>query len=390
MSTERDAAARQVLIVGAGVGGLAAAHKLRRLLPAADRVVVFDQSPVHTFWPSLLWVLSGTRKPEQVCRPLAALRTQGITVITKAVTTIDAGARQVGAGGERWSGDAVVLAPGADVDPTLVPGLADEPGNFYTLAGAEAVWDKLRDLEQGRVVVLVSRVPFKCPAAPYEAAMLIDGYLRKRHRRPKVEVEVWAAEAAPMAVAGPAVSQAVIDALTERDIAYHPGEAVSAVDAASHRLVFPGGRDRSYDLLAYVPPHRAPAVVQAAGLGPPGGWVDVNHQTLETSVDNVFAVGDVTGIGLALGKPLPKAGTFAHTEGEAVAQTIAHRLTGKGQPGRFDGVGECFIEMGGSVAGFARGNFYAEPLPTVRAYRSGRHWHAAKVAFERHWWAQWW
>lgn len=381
---------RQVLIVGGGVGGLAAAHRLRRLLPAEDRVVVFDPSPVHTFWPSLLWVMSGTRRPEQVWRPLAALRAQGITVVAKAVTAIDATACQVEAGGERWAGDAVVLAPGADVDPSLVPGLAGEPGNFYTLAGAQAVWEKLQGLERGRVVVLVSRVPFKCPAAPYEAAMLIDGYLRKRHRRGQVEVEVWAAEAAPMAVAGPAVSQAVIDALSERDIAYHPGEAVSAVDAASHRLALPDGRERSYDLLAYVPPHRVPAVAEAAGLAPPGGWVGVDRHSLETSANNVFAIGDVTGIGLALGKPLPKAGTFAHSEGEAVAQTIAHRLTGKGQPARFDGVGECFIEMGGSVAGFARGNFYAEPVPTVRAYRSGRHWHAAKVAFERHWWAQWW
>jgi hypothetical protein len=26
----------------------------------------------------------------------------------------------------------------------------------------------------------------------------------------------------------------------------------------------------------------------------------------------------------------------------------------------------------------------------VHAYKAGRHWHAGKMAFERHWWAQWW
>ncbi len=84
--------------------------------------------------------------------------------------------------------------------------MAREPGNFYTVAGAQAVWDQLQTLDGGRVVVLLSRIPFKCPAAPYEAAMLIDGFLRKRHRRDQVDVEIWAAEPLPMGVAGPAVS----------------------------------------------------------------------------------------------------------------------------------------------------------------------------------------
>ena len=104
----------------------------------------------------------------------------------------------------------------------------------------------------------------------------------------------------------------------------------------------------------------------------------------------MFAIGDVTGIPLTLGKPLPKAGVFAHAQGEVVARIVADRLTGREGGARFTGEGECFVEMGRGIAGFARGNFYAEPTPQVRAYHAGRHWHLAKIAFERHWWAQWW
>lgn len=381
----------RILIAGAGVGGLSTAHRLRRLLPRTEEIVVFDQSPVHTFWPSLLWLMTGTRQAPDVVRPLAQLREAGIRVVQSPITAIVPAEKTLVTADQSWSGDALVIALGADVDSGAIPGLAEVPGNFYTVAGAQAVWQQLHDIEQGRIIVLISRVPFKCPAAPYEAAMLIDGALRKRRRRDAFEIEVWAAEAAPMAVAGPAVSQAVVDALAHRDIRYHPNHTVDRVDYAARQLIFKERQDSvPYDLLAYVPPHCVPPVVTAAGLAPLGGWVAVDRHTLETVYPNVFAIGDVTGIPLALGKPLPKAGVFAYRQGEVVAETIAARLLGRPSAETFDGQGECFIEMGQGVAGFARGNFYAEPTPTIRAYRSGRHWHAGKVAFERQWWARWW
>ncbi len=380
----------RVLIAGAGVGGLAAAHRLRRQLSDSNEIVVFDQSPVHTFWPSLLWLMTGTRQAEQVQRPLAALKERNITVINAPITALDPEGKMVVAGDAHWSGDALIIALGAALNPSAISGLAAEPGNFYSVEGADAVCNQLQRLEQGRVVVLISRVPFKCPAAPYEAAMLIDGYLRKHRRRDRVNLEVWAAEPAPMGVAGPQVSQAVIDALRDRGIAYHPNHVVTRVDPDAQRLEFSDDADLSYDLLAYVPPHRVPSVVTAAGLAPADGWVAVDRHTLETRLPNVFAIGDVIGIPLTLGKPLPKAGVFAHRQGEAVADIIVDRITGRVTRSTFDGVGECFIEMGRGIAGFARGNFYAEPAPAIHAYTPGRHWHAGKMAFERHWWAQWW
>lgn len=379
-----------ILIAGAGVGGLAAAHRLRKSLPDTDQIVVFDKESAHTFWPSLLWVMTGTRQADQISRPLADLKEHGLTIVEAPITSIDPVTRTVTAGDKSWTGDALILALGAETDSTAIPGLSEEPGNFYTIVGATAVWQHLQRLDHGRVAILISRLPFKCPAAPYEAAMLIDGYLRKRHRRNQVEVSVWAAESMPMVVAGPDVSQGVVDALTERGISYHPNQILSSVDTETRQLEFEDGTLIPYDLLAYVPPHHVPSVVAAAGLAPDSGWVPVDRHTLETSFPNVYAIGDMTGIPLTLGKPLPKAGVFAHRQGEVVANIIARRLTGRGAQSLFDGTGECFIEMGRGVAGFARGNFYAEPTPAVRPYRPGRHWHVGKVAFERHWWNQWW
>ena len=158
---------------------------------------------------------------------------------------------------------------------------------------------------------------------------------------------------------------------------------------SSHQLHFASDLTASYDLLAFVPPHRVPRLAIEAGLAREGAWVPVDRYTLETRYPGVYAIGDITGIPLAIGKPLPKAGVFAHGQAEVVAHNIAVAITGKGEAGRFEGHGECFIEMGDGKAGFARGDFYAEPAPSVKMYTPGPHWHAAKVLFEKDWLRRW-
>lgn len=380
---------RTVLVLGGGVGGLVAAGVLRRELAPEDRVVLVERSTQHTFWPSLLWLMSGSRKAEQVQRALQPLARRGIELRHGDITEIDPERRRVVVGGEELVGDALVVALGAALVPERVPGLAEAGGNFYSVDGARQVHDQVSGLKAGRVAVVVADVPFKCPAAPYEAAMLLENRLRRRRVRDRATVTVYAAEPAPMGVAGPAVSQGLVEFVHQRGIDYHPSMKLTRVDGSAKRLYFDTGDEAEFDILAVVPPHAAPEVVRNSPLAGRSGWIPIDPATCETRFENVFAIGDVTTVPLKLGKPLPKAGVFAHGQAETVARTLAARLRGRGREHKFEGHGECFIEMGGGVAGFARGNFYAEPAPQVQMYRAGRHWHAAKVAFERNWWHTW-
>ena len=249
--------------------------------------------------------------------------------------------------------------------------------------------ETLADFAGGRLVVLTAAPAYKCPAAPYEAAMLLEYHCRKKRIRDKTEVDPYAAEPGPMGVAGPDVSKAVRQMVEARGIRYHPEHQVTEVDAGAHQLKFANGAVATYDLLAYVPPHRAPRVVRDSGLTGASGWIAVDRHTLATRHERVFAVGDVVSIPLALGKPLPKAGVFAHAQAEAVAGTIVRAITGKGKAAVFDGEGECFIETGDGKAGFGKGNFYAEPTPQVTLHGPGRRWHASKVLFEKYWLRRW-
>jgi sulfide:quinone oxidoreductase len=147
----------------------------------------------------------------------------------------------------------------------------------------------------------------------------------------------------------------------------------------------------AYDLLVTVPPHRGPRVVREAGLSNEAGWVPVDRATLATKYENVYALGDVTAIPIPgrwksdVPLMLPKAGVFAHSQARVVARRIAAQITAARFEDTFCGDGFCMLEAGGSLAGFAFGNFFSEPIPRVELRRMGRTWHLGKELFER-WW----
>jgi sulfide:quinone oxidoreductase len=333
--------------------------------------------------------MTGDRRPEKIVRDLVPLEKHGIDVVVGEVTEIRADERLVRAGDTTITADYLVIALGADLDTDRFPGLAEVGHNLYTLDGAVEIRDSRAALKAGRLAVLVSSMPFKCPAAPYEAALLLDHDLRRRGVRSEVSVDVYSPEPGPMGVAGPEMSGAVRQMMSDRGISYHPLHPLEAVDPATSTLRFSEGRSAQFDYLVFVPPHVAPRVVREAGMTNESGWVPVDRNSMETRFPGVYAIGDITTIPLSIGLPLPKAGTFASSQAEAVAETIAHNLAGKGHPGSFDGHGACFIETGGGKAGMGSGNFYAEPRPAVNLRKPGRVWHYGKVFFERRWLRRW-
>ncbi len=376
---------RTVLVLGAGIGGIVAAETLRKLLPASDRVIAVDRTGQHFFPPSLLWLMVGERNPEEFSRPLDRLLRRGIEFRRGGVTRIDPTRREVEVDGRLLRADALVIALGAEYAPETIPGLAEAGLCIYTMEGATAIRDALARFLGGRIVVLTAAPQYKCPAAPYETALLVDDYLCKRGLREKTTIKFFAAESRPMFVAGPELGAAVRGMVEARGIAYHPEHQVKGVDPVNRRISFANGVSAEYDLLLYVPPHRTPAVVREAGLTNESGWIPVDRHTLQTQFENVFAIGDITTIPLKMGRPLPKAGVFAHGQAEVVAHNIAHAWTGKGAPCQFTGDGMCFIETGGGRAGIGKGNFYAEPTPQVEMHGPNRFWHVGKILYEKYW-----
>jgi len=380
------ATGKTALILGGGIGGIIAATRLRQRLAPEHRVVLVEKEADHVFSPSLLWLMLGQRRPDQISRPIAALAKRGIELLRGPIERIDPAGRTIRVNGADITGDHMIVALGADLAPELIPGLAQAGHNFYTLAGAQSLCSALPKLSKGRLIVLVAAMPFKCPAAPNEAAMLLEYDCRRRGVRNNLQVDLYTPEPGPMPVAGAEVSAALRQMVEAKGIGYHPGHAVTSVDPAKRRLTFANGVEADFDLLAYLPPHRAPKVVREAGLCGESGWVPVDRGTLETKYPGVYAIGDVTGIMLtSIGKPLPKAGVFAHNQAEVVAHNIIRAITGKGEQRRFSGDGECFVETGDGRAAFGSGNFYVDPAPAIRLKEPSMMLHLGKVIYEKFW-----
>jgi len=376
---------KTVMVLGGGIGGVVAASRLRKLLGREHRVLLVECQADHLFQPSLLWLMLGWRRPEQIMRPIARLARRGIEIVRGNVERIDPARRTVVVNGTEQTADYLVIALGAELAPETIPGLVPAGHNLYSLAGAQALSAARTNFRRGRLVLLVSATPFKCPAAPYEAAMLLEDDCRRRGVRAEVSVDVYTPEPGPMATAGPEVSKQLRKMVEAKGIGYHPEHAVTQVDAGQRLIHFVNGTSTGFDLLVYVPPHRAPQVVKDAGLTGSSGWVNVDRATLATNFPGVYAVGDITGIPLAIGKPLPKAGVLAHGQAEVVARNIAAEIRSERADALFTGDGACFVEIGDGRAGYGSGNFYTEPAPQIRLRPPGRLLHWGKVLYEKFW-----
>jgi sulfide:quinone oxidoreductase len=381
---------KTIVILGGGVGGLIVANELRRRLSRDHRITIVEKNAQHAFAPSFLWLMTGDRRPEEISRDVQQLVHKGVELLHSEARGIDLASHRVETSTGSMPYDFLVVALGAELAPDSVPGLTESAQTFYTLDGASKLRTALRDFSGGKIAIVVASLPFKCPAAPYEGAMLIADLFQRRGLRDKVDLHLFTPEPLPMPVAGPELGNAVRKMVEDRRITFHPLQKLTEVNPATHTISFEGKESFAYDMLIAVPPHRSPQVVREAGLAQ-AGWVPVDSATLATRDENVYAIGDVTAVPLpGRWKPdvplmLPKAGVFAHAQALVVARRISDRIIGKDARDKFSGEGYCMLEAGELLAGFASGQFLAAPSPQITLRQIGKSWHLGKVVFEK-WW----
>ncbi len=369
----------RVAILGGGFGGGAAAMSLAQI-PSVS-VTVIDRASVTYLGAEFPFVATGTRTVDETSRTAAPLLEAGVRFVRGDIQEIDLDAKAVHTSAGTVAYDSLVVALGTEYDWTAPRGV-DATESFYDIDSADRLRRRLETFDGGRIVISVAGPPIKCPPGPFEGAMVLDWWLRQRSLRDRSEIVVTFPEPAPLAVAGTEASRKMGRYLAEKGIQLVPGVTLSSIDGSV--VTLSDGSEVAADLPVVVPLHRAPRVVAAAGLTGPSGWVDVNPETLETSIEGVFAIGDVNRVPLGE-RALPKAGVFAAGEGTTVARLIASRVAETEPPAPYDGAGHCFIAFSGTEGADVGGVFLAAGGPQISLGEPGPAGMAGKERFATRW-----
>lgn len=364
-----------VLILGAGFGGLELAACLSESLPGEVRVILVDRNDGFTFGFAKLEILFHDRTPESVRVRYRDLVRPGVEFRQEQVTSIDPQTRRVVTDSASYDPDFLVVALGAEYDPAATPGFVADGHEYYSIPGACRLRDRLAGFDGGTILIAVLSVPFKCPPAPYEGAMLLHELLTRRGIRDRTHMHLLTPMDAPIPVSAD-TSAALVEALAQRGIDYSPGRRVRALDPERHIAATRVG-DLAYDLFIGIPTHCVPPVVEASGLtvGGADGWIHVDPRTLATPYPGIYAIGDCADA------PVPRAGVFAENAARTVAAHIAAQLHGTPAPGKYLGQGSCYIEFGNGLVGKVDADFLSGPTPVAPFVTASTELAAEKAAF---------
>lgn len=371
---------KQIVILGAGFGGLACASALRKGLGQEHRIVIVDRKKSFMMGLVKLWIMNGTRDLENSQTPLSSLNAKGIEYLNDEVTAIETAKRRVHVREHGWiEYDYLVVALGTELAPERIEGFAGSGFNLYDSKQVPQLRDKLMALKQGRVVISIMGAPYKCPPAPYEAAMMISDMLEKNGTRKSIQIDIFAPSPIALPVAGPKVSSDVVEMIGRYGISFSPNCKPKAV--RDGEIEFENGRREKFDVLVGIPQHTSPDVVKGSGLAA-GEWIPVDRHTMRTQSENVFAIGDVTEIKIGQ-LAMPKAGIFAEGEAKVVAQEIIDEIAGTKSQAAYNGQGYCYVEAGDRMAGYVEADFYNEAGPAFKLDAPAKKYFEKKHEFER-------
>ena len=336
-----------IVIVGAGFGGLSAAHALAG---AEADVTVVDRRNYHLFQPLLYQVATAGLSPAQIAAPIRAIlrRAANVQVLLGRVTGVDKAARMVTLEDRTLSYDWLVLATGArhayfghDDWEAVAPGLKKIDDATLIRRRILAAFEQAEaggGAEARRrlltfVVIGGGLTGVEMSGAIAELARVA---LRNDFRNidPR-EARVVLVEAGPRVLTAfpEKLSAAAQRALERLGVEVRLGTPVTQCDADGVTI----GEDR-------LP---AATIVWAAGVAasPAARWLNAEHDRagrVTVGADltlpghpEIFCIGDTALAKDANGKQLPGLAPVAKQQGAYVARVLRARLAGKPEPGPF-------------------------------------------------------
>ena len=335
MARGPDGPRTQVLVVGAGFGGLATISGLRR---AGARVTLLDRNIYSTFQPLLYQVATGGLNGSDVAYPV-----RGVTRKYRArfrhgeMAGLDTAARRVVlADGDKLSYDYLILATGVTAAHFGVTGAAEHTLGLYTRRDAIALRDKIMarleylntarpDEELAVTVVGAGATGVELAGTLAELRNIALAASFPDIDRTRVHIRL--VEMAPAAL-GPfdrALRDYACRQLVERGVDVRLGTAIQEV--TEDAVVLADGETMRSDITVWAAGVAAPEAVARWGLPQgQGGRILTGPDLRVEGQDRIFAIGDIA---LIDGQQLPQLAQPALQMGRFAAAQIGLLMAGQ-------------------------------------------------------------
>jgi len=390
-----------IVVLGAGLGGVLMAYELKRQLRPEDRLTVVGQSSKYHFVPSNPWVAVDWRKREAIEVELAPVfAKQGIAFNTKGAKRVHPRENRIDLeDGTSLPYDWLVIATGPELAFDEIEGLgpSHHTQSVCHVTHAEQARDAFaRFVENPGPIVVGAAQGASCFGPAYEFALILDTELRRRKLRDRVPMTFVTPEPyiGHLGLDGVGDTKTLLESeLRNRHIKWICNARISKVDEklmhveevnedastkTRHELPF------SYSMI--LPAFRGVSAVHGVeGLSNPRGFILADKYQRNPTFQNIFSIGVCVAIPPVGKTPLPvgvpKTGFMIESMVTATAMNIGALLHDKPATAEPTWNAVCLADFGdGGVA------FVAQPqIPprNVNWSSKGAWVHYAKIGFEK-------
>ncbi len=362
-----------LVIVGAGAGGVSVAASLKRRMPDLE-IAIIDPADAHYYQPGWTMVGGGIFEAEETVRTMGSLIPEGVHWIKAAVAAFEPDKDVVILDGCRVvKYKRLVVTPGLKLDWARVEGLVETLGrngvtSNYRYDLAPYTWKLVSGLRSGRAVFTQPPMPIKCAGAPQKAMYLSADHWTHKGVIGDIDIQFHNAGGVLFGVKDyvPALEKYV----QKYGIGLNFFHNLVAVDGYSKKAWFEVTKPEQtverveveFDMMHVTPPQAAPDFIAVSPLADAAGWVDVDQATLRhMKYENIWSLGDV------MNAPNAKTAAAARKQAPVVAENVVADIHGRSPKAQYDGYGSCplTVERGKIVlAEFGYGGTLQPSFPT--------------------------
>lgn len=334
----------QIVILGAGAGGLSSASRL--LKSGIKNIAIIDHADQHAYQPAWPLVGSGEEKKTRTVKSMSRVIPKAIDHIQQRVTRIQPVERKVYLDNDDFiMYEYLVVALGIQLDFQEIEGLEATLGRNgvttnYLYDYTDYTYELLKQTKAGNVIITKPKSVIKGGVSPENTLFTFDEFIRDQKDN-KAHLIFKSGKDTLFPVEK--YRRYMEKHLNNKHIEYQLNQELIKVDGDKKEATFKEWATGEtytlpFSMIVVTPPMSAPDVVKSSTLSDEQGWLDVNPFTLQhVRHQNVFGIGDCTNL------PTIKMGAAVRKQMPVLVSNLLSQIKGKQLKAHYDGSTACPI-----------------------------------------------